>query len=448
MSRDLTKGPIIRTMLLFAMPMLAGNLLQQLYNIVDSVIVGRYLGADALAAVGSAYSLMVFLTSIILGLCMGSGNVFSIHFGAGDKTSLCRSIFISFFLILAVAAVIEAVVLLLADPILVWLAVPETVVPLMKEYISVIFWGILFTFFYNYFACLLRAVGNSVAPLSFLVISAILNIILDLVFVMVIHLGVAGAAAATVISQGVSALLITIYTLVKYPQLFPKKEERHFTKTGIKDIFSNSSLTCLQQSVMNFGILMIQGLVNSFGAATMTAFSAGVKIDSFAYMPVQDFGNALSTFLSQNFGAGKTDRIRKSIKASFITSGSIGLAISLLVFIFARPLLTIFIDPGETEILSIGVSYLRLEGAFYIGIAFLFLLYGMYRAIRMAGMSLILTIVSLGTRVLLAYTLAPAMGTNMIWLAIPIGWFLADALGIWYYLTHRHIVATGEKSGK
>ena len=209
----------------------------------------------------------------------------------------------------------------------------------------------------------------------------------------------------------------------------------------VKEIAVYSSLTCVQQSVMNFGILMVQGLINSFGIAVMAAFAAAVKIDSFAYMPVQDFGNAFSTFIAQNFGAGKTKRIREGIRVAVISTMLFCLFISLLVFIFARPLMLIFVPATESEIIAIGVQYLRVEGAFYCGIGCLFLLYGFYRGIRKPGMSVVLTVVSLGTRVVLAYVLSaiPAIGVVGIWWAVPVGWFLADIVGMWYYRKCFHL---------
>ena len=190
---------------------------------------------------------------------------------------------------------------------------------------------------------------------------------------------------------------------------------------------------------MNFGILMVQGLVNSFGTVVMAAFAAAVKIDSFAYMPVQDFGNAFSTYIAQNYGARKGERIRKGIKSAVIVSFLFCLVISFLVFTFARPLMTIFIEADQVEIIRVGVGYLRIEGAFYFGIGFLFLFYGFYRAVNLPGMSVVLTVISLGTRVLLAYLLSavPAIGVTGIWAAVPIGWGLADLAGAVYYIRYR-----------
>ncbi|WP_455649844.1 MATE family efflux transporter [Enterocloster citroniae] len=435
MHRDLTVGSITGTMLRFALPMILGNLLQQFYNIADTLIVGRYLGANALAAVGAAYALMTFLTSILLGLSMGSGAVFSLRFGEKNSDMLKNSIFVSFVMIAAVALAVNAGVFLFIDPIMRLLCVPGELYALMREYLWIIFYGIFAVFLYNFFASLLRAVGNSFIPLVFLGIAAVLNVILDLVFVLIFHWGVGGAAGATVIAQFVSGVGIGIYTFVKMPEFRIGKSHMRMDRRVLGEISQFSFLTCAQQSVMNFGILMVQGLVNSFGTVVMAAFAAAVKIDSFAYMPVQDFGNAFSTFIAQNYGAGKRDRIKAGIKSAVIVSISFCLFISAIVWIFAKQLMLIFVQPQETEILAVGVGYLRIEGAFYWGIGCLFLLYGLYRAVRRPGMSVVLTVISLGTRVALAYALAsvPSIGVTGIWVSVPIGWILADLAGFLYY---------------
>ena len=439
MQKNLTQGPITKTLVFFALPMIGGNMLQQLYNIADTLIVGRFIGSGALAAVGSSYTLMTFLTSILLGLCMGSGAVFSIRYGEGDMEKLHESLGASFVLILAVAAVLNLAVFLLIDPIMYLLQVPEEIYAMMREYLWVIFWGILATFLYNYFACLLRAVGNSVAPLIFLAVSSVMNIVLDLWFVLGFHWGVAGAAFATVLSQYVSGIGLAVYTYWKTPEFRIQPRYLKPKPAMLKEIGQFSFLTSVQQSVMNLGILMVQGLVNSFGTVIMAAFAAAVKIDSFAYMPAQEFGNAFSTFVAQNYGAGKSGRIREGIKKAVLMSVGFCLVISLLVFIFARPLMTIFVDPSETKILAAGVEYLRIEGAFYCGIGCLFLLYGLYRAIKRPGMSVVLTIFSLGTRVVLAYALSAIdfIGVTGIWWSVPIGWALADLVGFLYYKKNK-----------
>ena len=207
----------------------------------------------------------------------------------------------------------------------------------------------------------------------------------------------------------------------------------------MKEIAGFSALTCIQQSIMNLGILAVQGLVNSFGTVVMAAFAAAVKIDAFAYLPVQDFGNAFSIFIAQNYGAQKTDRIQKGIRGAVAAAIGFSIAVSALVFVLAAPLMQIFIDGSETAVIAEGVRYLRIEGAFYAGIGCLFLFYGLYRAVGRPGMSVVLTVMSLGTRVALAYALSavPAIGVVGIWWSVPIGWFLADAVGAGYYWVKR-----------
>ena len=439
MQSELTKGPVMRTMIGFAIPMILGDLLQQCYNIADTLIVGQFLGAGALAAVGSAFSLMTFLTSIILGLAMGSGTVFSIRFGQKDMAGLKEGILASFVLLGAVTVVLNILVFAGTDWIIHALQTPEELVGMMHDYLIIIFAGLIATFLYNFFAFLLRSLGNSVTPLLFLAVSAVLNIVLDLWFVAGLGFGVAGAAAATVIAQYVSGIGIAVYTFFKAPGLVRPEKGTRLRWERMKEIANFSALTCLQQSIMNLGILAVQGLVNSFGTTVMAAFAAAVKIDAFAYLPVQDFGNAFSIFIAQNFGAGEKGRIKKGIRVAAAASVGFGLFISLLVFIFAEPLMGLFIDLSETAVIAEGVRYLRIEGAFYCLIGVLFLLYGLYRALGRPGMSVVLTVVSLGTRVGLAYALAavPAFGVIGIWWSVPIGWLLADALGVGYYLIRQ-----------
>ncbi len=363
--------------------MMAGNLLQQFYNIADTLIVGQALGKNALAAVGSAYALMTFLTSVFLGLSMGAGALFSIYLGKDDRNSLKTAVAHAFALIMAVTIIINIIVYIFIDSILVFLQVPNELYDSMREYLVIIFAGL--------------------------------------------------AAAATIIAQYFSGIGILIYALLKCRDFMPQKQHLKYNKKILGEILSLSVLTCAQQSAMNFGILLIQRLVDSFGAVTMAAFAAAVKIDTFAYLPVQDFGNAFSTFIAQNYGAGKSECLKEGFRKATVLSSVFSLVISALVFIFAELLMQIFINPNETAVIASGAEYLRIEGCFYVGIGCLFLLYGFYRAIKCPGMSVILTIVSLGTRVALAYALAPVVGEVGIWTAIPIGWAIADIIGYGYY---------------
>ena len=429
----------MKNLLKFSFPIMVGNVLQQFYNVVDTLIVGRYLGKNALAAVGSSYTLMVFVTSIILGLCMGSSAFFSMQFGRRDQDRLQQGIYMAFLMIGIVTVTLNVFVYAGIYGILAFLRVPIEVAPFMKTYLLWIFSGIAATFLYNFVANFMRALGNSLIPLCFLGISAVLNIFLDLFFIRVLLWGVGGAAIATVISQYVAGVGILIYCVRKYPQVHIKKENRRWHSSILKELLGLSSLTCLQQSVMNFGILMVQGLVNSFGSVVMAAFAAAVKIDSFAYAPVQDFGNAFSTYVAQNYGAGKSDRIRKGMRDAVFGAFVFCALISVLVVRFAKPLMSLFLDESSADAVLVGVGYLRIEASFYFGIGLLFLFYGYFRAVNKPGISVVLTVVSLGMRVLLAYLLSSieSVGVTGIWLSVPIGWVLADAAGVCFYVHGR-----------
>ncbi len=429
---NLREGNIYSSMMLFSLPMILSSLFQQVYNLADTLIVGRFLGPDALASVGSAYALMNFLTSLLIGLSMGAGPLFSYSYGKGNLSQMRKDIYNSSILFSLIALILMTACYLLTTPILVLLQTPEEIFIEEREYVKVIFTGIFFVFLYNYFSFLLLSRGNSSVPLYFLIFSALLNIVLDLIFVISFTRGVKGAAEATLISQGVSGIGITLYFLLKNKDLLPKKEERKLDRERIRTIFKYSALTSVQQSIMNFGILMIQGLVNSFGPTVMASFAAAVKIDTTAYTPSQEFGSAYSLFISQNLGGGKMERIRKGTKGAFGISIAFSILMSAVIYIFAPSLMRLFVSAEETLVIQTGVEYLRVEGSFYIGIGILFLLYGYYRGIGRPEWSIALTVVSLGTRVLLAYTLSPLpeLGEKAIRWSIVSGWLLADILGL------------------
>lgn len=429
---DFTSGSIFRKILLFSLPLMVGNVFQQLYNVVDTLVVGKFLGEAPLAAVGSAYTLMIFLTSILIGLSMGSSVYFSLCFGRKNFDRMRQSIYISFLSIGALTLVMNGAVYFLLDSLIRFMQVPSEVVPYIREYLWWIFSGLLAVFLYNFGAALLRAVGDSVTPLVFLIISSLLNAALDILFVVYLGWGVAGAAQATVISQYVSGAGIFLYCLLGRQDFHILGKDMTWDRKVFLDMSKLSLLTSLQQSIMNFGILLVQGLVNSFGTTVMAAFAAGVKIDTIAYSPLQDFGNAFSTYVAQNYGAENRDRIRQGIK----TAGKMIFIFSLLasgIVSFLAPLLMGFFVPETAEdVVAVGSWYLRIEGSCYLGIGILFMLYGFYRAVKRAAVSVVLTVLSLGTRVVLAYFLSsfPEIGVTGIWLSIPIGWALADMYGM------------------
>lgn len=432
---NLTEGSITGTMLRFAFPLMLGNLLQQCYNIADTLIVGRVLGAQALAAVGSSYALIIFVTSVFIGLCMGCSAVFSMQYGARDLAAMRRSIFSAMLIVGGVTLLLNIISLAFLTPIIRLLQTPAEVEQMTYRYLFIVFLGMIPVCIYNFYAFLLRAIGNSVVPQVFLLVSVVLNIGLDLALMLGLGMGVEGAAWATVIAQTVAAIGLYAYTHSHFPELRLSQGDRVTDFRSIRRIASYSFLTCVQQSVMNFGILMVQGLVNTFGTAVMAAFAAAVKIDSFAYMPVQDLGNAFSTFIAQNYGADRHERIRRGIRSAVVLTTVFALLVSAAVFVLSPWLMSLFVPPSETGIIAIGVEYLRIEGSFYVGIGYLFLLYGFYRAVALPSMSVVLTVISLGSRVLLAYVLAaiPSVGYTGIWWSVPIGWALADVAGVWYY---------------
>ncbi len=428
---DLTTGNITSGLWAFAVPLMLGNVLQQLYNLADTWVVGKYIGNNALAAVGASYTLMTFLTSVIIGLCLGSSAFIAMAFGKKNTEKIKHGIFLSFTFTALITVLLIVLFYAGLDTIIKWLQVPQETVSDMRIYLFYVFMGFFATFIYNYISNLLRGLGNSAVPLFFLALSVVLNIALDILFVAGFQMGIAGAAQATVLAQHISGFGLLLYYWIKYPEFRLHKKDCVWNREHFMEILSLSGFTCLQQSVMNFGILMVQGLVNSFGAVVMAAFAVAVKIDTIAYMPVQDFGNAFSVFVAQNFGAGKKDRIRAGMKSAGISVVVFCAVISTVVCVFAQNLMRIFVS-GSDEVVRTGVQYLRIEGMFYIGIGILFMLYGYYRAVSRPGVSVVLTVISLGTRVLLAYTLSAVswIGVAGIWVSIPIGWFLADFAGI------------------
>lgn len=435
-NRDLTSGNITAGLWAFAVPLMLGNVLQQLYNLVDIWVVGKYIGDDALAAVGSSYTLLTFLTSVIIGLSLGTGSFISIAYGKKEKDAIRNGIFMSSILIAALTIAIMIGFYVFLDSMISLLRVPDNLTADMRTYLAYVFVGFFATYLYNYLSNVLRGMGNSSIPLVFLAVSVVLNVVLDLYFVIPLQMGIKGAAIATVIAQYGSGIGILLYFLFACTEYRIRKEDMHWNKKHFRNILSLSGFTCLQQSMMNFGILMVQGVVNSFGTVVMAAFAVAVKIDTIAYMPVQDFGNAFSVFVAQNFGAGKTGRIKAGIRQAALSVAIFCVCISMIVCLFAEPLMKTFVDGTNAETVQIGAVYLRIEGSCYIGIGILFMLYGYYRAIKRPFLSVILTVLSLGTRVLLANVLSavPALGAVGIWVSIPIGWAIADLFGIWYYI--------------
>lgn len=429
-SIDLTQGSPTKKIIAFAFPIFIGNLFQQIYSVSDMFVVGRFLGKEALAAVGACSAVIIFLTSILIGLCMGSGVYFADLYGAKNYKKLSASISTSFLFILAVTAGIMLVTMLFITPLMTLFQIPPAVMGLAKRYLLITISGLPFMMLYNISTVILRAFGDSKTPLVFLIAASTVNVAFDFLLVLVWPMGVSGPALSTLAAQLLSGIPLAIYALKKTKFL-------HLRLTFEKKLFGQvarySLLTSLQQSIMNFGILLVQGLVNSFGITTMAAFAIGVKIDTFAYMPAQDFGNAFSTYVAQNKGAGNSERIRQGFKSAMLCATLFSLLLSALVVVFAPQLVAIFSD-ADSQVIAQGAQYLRIEGLFYLLIGYLFLHYGFYRGLGRFKSSIFLTAISLGTRVVLSYLFVwLGLGVTSIWWSIVIGWAIADFFGFAIY---------------
>lgn len=436
MVTDMTKGNPTKIILTFAFPFLVGNLFQQLYNIVDSVVVGKFIGKDALAAVGSSFMLMNFFSFVIIGLCMGGSAVYSLFFGEKDYSKLRKSVFISFSSIGIFTILLSIITILNINNMLLLIKTPESILKDSQEYLKIIFGGLIFVFLFNGCSALLRSIGDSKTPLYFLIVAAIINVVLDLVFVLVFQMGVAGVALATIIAQAVSSILCLLYALIKIPIIRIRREDMVFDKAIAMMVGKYSFLTSIQQSIMTFGMVCVQGIVNTFGPDTIAAFTAAGKIDSIAYLPVQDFGNAFSTYIAQNKGARNISRLHQGIKSASKTIVLFCTIFSTLIFLNSDKLMRIFVNGNEINVIGLGVEYLEIISIFYMLIGFLFMFYGFFRGIGALNTSLILTIISLGTRVVMAFLLSsiPQFGQRGIWWSVPLGWIFADIVGLIMYI--------------
>ncbi|WP_101696410.1 MATE family efflux transporter [Clostridium minihomine] len=433
MELDMTQGNPSRVILKFFIPLFIGDLFQQLYSIIDAVVVGKFVGMDAFAAVGSSSAVTVFITSIMIGLAMGASAIFSQLYGAKRYDELKQTISTALIFLFSVSVLITIVTLVFLPQIIIFYQMPKETAVYATQFLTFSFAGLLFIGMYNAFAFLLRSFGDSKSPLYFLIGSCVLNIILDLLFVLVFHMEVLGVAIATFISQGVAAVCCGIYTIKRMKFLQFERKDFVFRASAFKKVAGYSLLTALQQSVSSFGMMLIQGLVNTFGATVMAAFAACSKIDSLANCPLQDLGNAFSTYTAQNQGAGESKRIREGFRTTTKLILILSAVISAIAFIFAPSLITLFVSKDAVEVIAVGVGYLRIVSVFYVLLGFIVMFYGFFRGLGAIRISLVMTIVSQGLRVLFAYSFAPIRGFSGVCWAIVIGWFLSDLLGFYMY---------------
>lgn len=433
MELDMTKGNPSRIIMKFFIPLFIGDLLQQFYGIIDAIVIGKFVGTDAFAAVGSSGAVIVFITSILIGLAMGASAIFSQLYGGRQYDELKQTISTALIFLFCISVLITIVTSVFLPQIISLYQMPKETAAYAADYLKYVFYGFIFVGMYNAFAFLLRAFGDSKTPLYFLIISCISNLILDLLFIVVLHMGTAGAAIATLLTQAFAAIGCGIYTIKRMQSLNFQRKDFRFSTSVFNKIAVFSVLTALQQSISSFGMMLIQGLVNTFGSTVMAAFAACSKIDSVANAPLQDLSNSFSTYTAQNEGAGEIKRIREGFRTTSRIIIILSAVISVAAFIFAPNLITLFVNKDAAEVIAVGVGYLRIVSVFYVLLGFIVMFYGFFRGLGAIKISILLTIVSQGLRVLLAYSFAPVKGFSGICWAIVVGWFLSDLLGFYMY---------------
>lgn len=418
----LTQGSIPRQLIWLALPLICGNILQQLYNTVDAFIIGRFLGAAAFGAVGVAGTVMNLFIFILSGCCTGIAVLFAQFYGSRDLASFRREGFLALVFGLLLTVVLGLGGLVLLGPLLGLIQTPGELRPLVTEYLNVIFLGLPVTFLYNLGSAALRAAGNTLAALLPLAAATMLNVGLDILFVGGFSMGIAGAAVATVLAQGFAALLALGYLRWRMPQLLFGREDLRLDWDMLRRTASFGLVSALQQSAVYIGKLLIQGAVNSMGNEAINAYTAATRIEGFANSFGDSGAEAMSVFVAQNTGAGEKKRVKRGFFTGMALMIALGLAMSLVMFVGARASLTLMLGESGLDALEGGMSYLRLIALIYvmcfIGSAYV----GLYRGIGWVSVPVIGSSLQITIRVILAYALADSWGVAGVALATGIGW--------------------------
>ncbi len=430
--KDLTIGNESKCIFNFALPMLIGSLFQQLYNTADSIIVGRFIGKNAMAAVSGANPIMFLLTSFLMGITLGFSILISQYYGAKNMEKVKNAIDTTYIFIFIASFFITIIGVFFSDNILQIMNTPSEIFNLSKGYLVIIFAGTLFSTGYNSVCAILRGLGDSTNPLYFLIIATILNIILDIVFIIYFNMGVNGVALATIIAQAVAFIFSVVYLNKRHDVLKIKfkslKYDSDIFKTGLKLGLPSA----VQQTLFSIGNITLQSLVNSYGTSAMAAFGAGSKIETFISLPIMNLGSAVSTFVAQNMGAGKVERVKKGVKSSITMALSISVFVLIIFFLFKENLIKLFnTDP---EVVSIGSRYLLTIGPFFFLISTSFMLTSSIRGAGASLFAMISSMISLWiARIPASYLLSSIYGVNGIWMGIPIGWLVGLIVtGIYY----------------
>ena len=436
MVKDLTQGKPLPLLFFFSLPMVAGNLFQQLYNMVDTAVVGKFVGEDAVAAVGSSFPIVFLSVAVASGLSMGCNVVVSQLFGAKRIHEMKSTVSTALISLGVLGLIIMLLGTLLAGPLLELLGTDADIMADSRTYLQIYFGGALFLFVYNTLNGIYNALGDSRTTLIFLMISSMTNIVLDLLFVIQFDMGVAGVAWATLISQGLCAVASLVVLLRRMRKMENEPEKVGvkvplFHMTAVKRIAQIGLPSMFQQSMVSISMMLMQGLVNSYGKVLVAGYTAATKIDTLAMLPNMNFSNAMSSYTAQNIGAGRYDRVKEGLKACLLMVVIFSLLITLIIFLFGNQLLSLFLDPGDTSgALGYGLNYMHTVSLFYILMGLLFVPNGMLRGARDMGAFTISSMSNLFSRVAIAYLLAHFMGENAIWWSIPAGWAIGAVVAL------------------
>jgi putative MATE family efflux protein len=420
----MTEGSSSKILAAFAIPMVLGNIFQQLYNTTDAIIVGRLIGKNALAAVGVANPIMSVAIFFIFGLCIGTSVLISQLFGAEKYKILKKEVSTALIVGIIFTAAVSVLCILLSRWFLVMTGTPAEILDSADIYLKIIFGGLIFSFLYNFYSSALRAVGDSRTPLIFLVISCVLNGVFCVFFIAVLKLGVAGSAIATVIAQGISFLLCISYVYIKVPLMRIKYSELSVDRKLLKLTVQYSWVTALQQTCLYIGKLLVQGVVNPFGTDAIAAYNSVTRVDSFVLAPGDSLSASISTYAAQNKGAGRWERIREGYRNCNIMITAYCTAVSLLVFFGSGMIMGLFVPGSEKNVILIGVKYLRLMSLFYVLSGFCSVFQGLFRGVGKLRITFIATAMQISTRVAISYMLAPWLGISSVCLAVGAGWVL------------------------
>lgn len=437
MLNDMTSGSPMKLILTFTIPMLIGSVFQQLYNMVDSIVVGRFVGPQALAAVGTSSPIIFMLIALVMGLTTGVGIIISQFFGAKRYEDVRRAVSTALIFQLIGALVMTVVGTLASRPLLELLRTPADVINDSAAYMRIYFLGLIFMFTYNAFAGILRALGDSRSPLYFLIVSTLVNVVLDIYFVANLGWGVAGVAWATLIAQAISVVLCIFYIYRRVPILQLKRHEFVFDRGIFATMIKVGIPSSIQQTVASMGFMAVQGLINSFGSTTMAAYTAAARMDSFAMMPIMSLGMAVSTYSGQNIGADKMDRVRHGVRSALILMVIACLFVSVLVYTLGPQMIAIFVDADQTEVISRGVEYMRTVSLFYIVFGIMGVFNGVLRGAGDTSIPMVTVAVDLAARVIAAYWLVtiPSISYRGTWWAIPVGWCVSCVIPMMRYLS-------------